>query len=120
MNDLPLIEICAMCGGPRPCRCERELGFIVKSRARWRSRRYLAWVRSLPCSVPHCENPKVEAAHFGPRAFGTKVHDCLAIPLCERHHRESHQSGGAWSYQDHVMEWQMQTIVAALVSGDNF
>jgi hypothetical protein len=114
------VDICDMCGAPLPCKCVRELGFRPKARKRWKSSRYLAWVRTLPCSVPHCEYKDIEAAHFGPRAIGTKVHDCLAIPLCSEHHRGHHAAGRAWVYYDQVIEWQIKTMAAAIVSGVKF
>ena len=117
MEPLPLIEVCAQCDGPRPCRCERDLGMLPKSRSRWRSKQYLKFIRGLPCSVPTCMSRDIEAAHFGPRAAGRKVHDCLAIPLCSEHHRDSHREGRAWVYYDQVSRWQLQTIVAAVVGG---
>lgn len=109
------VDLCASCGLPRPCSCEREYGYIVKSKKRWRNKDYLRFVRSLPCSVPGCLNRNVEAAHFGKRAVGEKVHDCLAIPLCHEHHMESHASGALWEWDEFVVEWQLKTMTSALI-----
>lgn len=117
MEPLPSIDICSLCGAPMPCACVRELGFNPKARQRWRSKEFLKFVRGLPCSVPHCTRHNIEAAHFGPRGLGTKVHDCLAIPLCQEHHRDAHQSGRGWVYYESVMLWQNQTMAAALLAG---
>ena len=56
-----------------------------------RSPGYLAWVRTLPCSV--CRTTRaVEAAHTGPHGLGQKSSDLSAIPLCARHHRSGDDS----------------------------
>ncbi len=52
---------------------------------------YLAWIRTLPCIVCSIKGEQqttsTTAHHYGPRAYGTKVSDRRAIPLCfERHH----------------------------------
>lgn len=120
MDRLPLIQVCSECGAPFPCFCRRQLNMLTKASKRWRSKAYLKFVRRLPCSVPYCQETGIEAAHFGPRAAGRKVHDCLAIPLCTTHHRESHQDGRAWEFYDSVTIWQLQTMVAALTSGIQF
>lgn len=55
-------------------------------------KRYLAWIRTLPCLA--CERAGIEQAtrteahHAGPRAYGTKVPNSQAVPLCREHHRE--------------------------------
>ena len=120
MRALPLITICSECGGPQPCACMREFGFVPAPAKRWRSRHYLAFVRSLPCSVPECTGGPIEAAHFGPRAAGRKVHDGLAIPLCREHHAQSHGAGRAWEYYELVLRWQVQTLLAAMMTGRSF
>lgn len=116
MQFLPMIRVCSNCTEPLPCRCVREMGMNPKPMERWRSESYLKFVRGLPCSVPDCQQAsRVEAAHFGPRAAGRKVHDCLAIPLCQDHHRDSHQKGRAWEYYDEVMGWQIQTMLSFMI-----
>ena len=113
------VEVCAGCGTPSPdCSCTRGGGQrLAKLVKRWRSKRFLSFVRSLPCSVAGCASQEIEAAHFGPRGVGTKVHDFLAVPLCSRHHREHHDNGGAWQHYDAVRTWQLRTIAAALFAG---
>ena len=103
-----------------PCACARFLGWAPKPAKRWRSGAYLEFVCRLPCSVPDCNDKNVEAAHFGPRGLGTKVHDSLAVPLCRRHHAESHREGRRWGHYGEVLQWQVQTMVAALASGLDF
>ena len=53
---------------------------------------FLAFVRSLPCSI--CYRTRgVEAAHIGRRGMAQKSSDREAIPLCSLHHREQHRIG---------------------------
>ena len=61
--------------GPRPRR---------KPRA-GRSRKYLDWIRSLPCTVAGCTDP-AQAAHTGAHGMAIKAADTSAIPLCAKHH----------------------------------
>ena len=114
---IPIVRICSECKGPMPCACMRYLGWTPKAAKRWRSKAYLKFVRHLPCSVPGCKNIDIEAAHFGPKGIGTKVHDCLAIPLCKHHHRESHDYSREWEHYEDVMGWQIQTMTAAFIVG---
>lgn len=64
---------------------------------------YLAWVRSLPCTVCYIwgltrrQYGPVEAAHVGPRALSRKCSDFETIPLCVWHHRLGPQSHHAIS-----------------------
>ena len=53
---------------------------------------YLAWVRTLPCSVCPARAPS-EASHHGPRGIGQKASDLRAIPLCSVCHRDWHTYG---------------------------
>jgi hypothetical protein len=66
---------------------------------------YLAFVREQPCCVGRdgatkswCDGPVV-AHHHGPRGMGQKTDDYRCVPLCDRHHREFHDTGtiGDWS-----------------------
>ena len=119
LDPLLPIDVCAACGAPRPeCWCWTDSGRTLSKRMpRWESREYLAFIRHLPCQVPGCRFRDIEAAHFGPRAAGTKVHDFLAMPLCSKHHREAHAMGRSWEFYDMVNTWQLRTIAAAITSG---
>jgi hypothetical protein len=56
-----------------------------------RNRKYLAWIRTLPCLV--CRRTSgVEAAHTGPHGMAQKSPDTSAVPLCARHHRTGRDS----------------------------
>ncbi len=53
---------------------------------------FLAFIRSLPCSI--CYRTRgVEAAHIGRRGMSQKSSDREAIPLCSLHHQEQHRIG---------------------------
>lgn len=61
---------------------------------RLRSPRHLAWVRSLPCSVPGCTSRDVQAHHVRKAAgVGMKPADQYSAPLCLEHHSEGHSLG---------------------------
>jgi hypothetical protein len=75
-----------------------------------RDPKYLAWIRSLPCSVPGCHATYIEAAHTGPHGMSQKSSDHSAIPLCGRHHRRGadsyHALGPARFQQRHSIDIQ--------------
>ena len=50
-----------------------------------RSRAYLDWIRSQPCTVDGCLG-RSQAAHTGEHGLGMKAPDWDAIPLCAEHH----------------------------------
>lgn len=54
-----------------------------------RSEKYLAFVRSLPCSV--CSSTQSIHAHHTERDIGQKGSDFLTIPLCAMHHEAYHK-----------------------------
>lgn len=53
-----------------------------------RSSAHLQFIRTLPCSVPHCQRAYVDAAHVGPHGLSQKASDLSTVPLCRKHHRE--------------------------------
>ena len=56
-----------------------------------RSKKYLAFVRTLPCVV--CGNPETQPHHVvghGRSAMGTKCSDYETFPLCANHHTGAH------------------------------
>jgi hypothetical protein len=60
------------------------------------SARHLAWLRTLPCVVSGCPNPRIEAHHVRTAAnsgMGMKPDDQYAVPCCVAHHREYHNHG---------------------------
>lgn len=56
---------------------------------RYRSERYLAWVRTLPCAV--CHKLGVHAHHLTTRGAGGS--DLAVVPLCADHHNAIHTRG---------------------------
>lgn len=61
---------------------------------RLRSPRHLAWVRTLPCSVPGCDSDDIHAHHVRKGAgIGLKPADGNCTPLCFEHHAEIHLNG---------------------------
>jgi len=60
---------------------------------RWRSEQYLAFVRSLPCSVcgiSGCDAHHVIGLGWGLSGMGLTAPDSFALPLCRAHHQEVH------------------------------
>lgn len=68
---------------------------------RWRSQRYLAFVRSLPCS--RCGDQPSQAHHLkgtgNMSGAGLKAPDWASMPLCPRCHEEMHRSPDLWARQ---------------------
>ena len=56
-----------------------------------RNRKYLDWLRGLPCAFCGQDAQRCEASHHGKHGVGTKADDTGALPACsachERHHR---------------------------------
>lgn len=82
----------------------------------WRSKRYLQWVRSLPCCM--CGAPAEDAHHLigvgGMGGMGTKAPDSMSMPVCRRHHDEIHRDPNLWPDQ---FEWALKTVNRALAEG---
>lgn len=61
-----------------------------------RDRKYLDFLRLLPCYICGCQDGTVVGHHLKcsrSGGMGIKPGDNYAIPLCHRHHREVHDSG---------------------------
>lgn len=73
----------------------------------YRSSKYLAWIRSLPCVICRVTR-NIEAAHTGPHGMSQKSPDISAIPLCAYHHRTGptsyHQLGSRKFQQVHKLD----------------
>jgi hypothetical protein len=77
---------------------------------KYRSEKYLAWIRTQPCLV--CGGNS-EACHVrklkGGAGTGTKPHDFCAIPLCRNHH----------SYElerEYGTDWQIAKLLMKYIS----
>lgn len=59
---------------------------------RWRSPKYLKWIRGLTCAVPGCERPAAEPHHLKHighfSGCSLKADDILSYPTCRDHHDE--------------------------------
>lgn len=88
----------------------------------WKSTKYLAFVRTLPCVVCDGAYGDSEPHHLiGHKrgAMGAKHSDFETFPLCHRHHRELHDCGYThWEDWHGDQHWHiLKTIKAALVAG---
>jgi hypothetical protein len=74
-----------------------DLRPVPKPPSPLRSSAYLAFVREHDCCMrssvfASCDGP-IEAHHFGPRGMSQKTDDFRTVALCQRHHREFHDTG---------------------------
>ena len=78
---------------------------ITRYRKRAKDESFRRFVRQFPCvackKVGTFRRP-IEAAHMGPRAFGSKADDCLCLPLCS----ECHQHGPGALHKVGPVEFQ--------------
>ena len=85
----------------------------------FRSKKYLAFVRGLPCSILDCGNPAV-AHHVYTGGVSMKCSDAETIPLCIGHHDEVHLIGKETFYQAHnttIEECLVQTMQRFIEEG---
>ena len=83
---------------------------------RFKSEKYLKWVRSQPCCV--CGKPADHAHHIigvgGMSGMGLKAQDWATVPVCAEHHRLIHlfpdMQGDQW-------EWIARTLGRAIEEG---
>jgi hypothetical protein len=74
-------------------------GLVIATPRRYRNREHLRYVAQQACLV--CGRKQSDPHHLRylqPRAFGRKVSDEFAVPLCRSHHRAVHRAGDeqAW------------------------
>jgi hypothetical protein len=74
-------------------------GLVIATPRRYRNRGHLRYVAQQACLV--CGRKQSDPHHLRylqPRAFGRKVSDEFAVPLCRSHHRAVHRAGDeqAW------------------------
>jgi len=84
---------------------------MVLKQKRWESKRYLAWVRCLPCVS--CGAPADEAHHLiglGLGGMGTKAPGWAVIPMCRGCHSTLHREPEEW---DRQWLWLMKTLKEA-------
>lgn len=86
---------------------------LLPKTERLRSPRHLAWLRTLPCSVPGCGCDVIEAHHVRRGAgVGLKPSDRNCAPLCVEHHAEGHVIG--WRTFEIRHELNLAAIAARL------
>lgn len=85
---------------------------------RFRSDRYLRFVRSLPCSacgVTPCDAHHVIGLHWGLSGMSTTAPDSYAMPLCRACHMELHREPG---WLQHQPRWLRHTIALGMQEFD--
>lgn len=91
---------------------------MIPKQKRWRSPKYLAWVRTRPCVV--CGG-RANAAHhligmWGLSGMGLRVSDALTMPVCDGPfsscHRDIHASKDLQQLQP---EWIELTLRAGVI-----
>ena len=76
--------------------------FIEKTKT-YRNKRYLEFVRTLPCCV--CKGYS-EAHHSETGGMAVKCNDTRAIPLCHRCHHECHAIGKGTFQERHNIDFR--------------
>ncbi len=61
---------------------------------RYRSKKYMAYIRSKPCLVCGGNADSHHITFAEPRMMGRKNGDNWCVPVCRRHHDELHQFAG--------------------------
>ena len=88
----------------------------AKPDPRWRSRKYLDWVKTLPCVIcgARADDPHhiTGIGHLG--GMGTKAPDQFVMPVCRPHHDEIHRDPNLWPDQ---WEWVARTLARAIEAG---
>ena len=72
----------------RPVNPERKARRFANT---YHSDEFVAWIHSMPCCVPGCDERQIEATHIRSRGAGGKWED--VVPMGAAHHRELHQLG---------------------------
>lgn len=82
----------------------------------WRSKKYLKWVKSLPCCNcgAQADDPHhlIGVGHMG--GMGTKAPDSMVMPVCRHCHTAIHNTPDMWPNQ---WEWICRTLNQALQEG---
>jgi len=82
-----------------------------------KSKKYLAWVKSLPCC--HCRAPADDAHHIigvGMGKMGGKSSDLHAMALCRPCHQQVHADGGGlWPQTRWMCETQLKAVEQGMI-----
>lgn len=88
----------------------------AKADSRWRSRKYLDWVKAQPCVI--CGAPADDPHHLvglgGLSGMGLTAPDQYVMPVCRFHHDEIHRTPELWPHQ---WEWITRTLAKAIEDG---
>ncbi len=81
----------------------------------WRSKKYLAWIRTLPCCICGAEAEPHHIKGVGKfSGAGMKASDILAMPLCHAHHEEVHRD---YRMRSEQYEYICRTVERAVKEG---
>ena len=76
---------------------------------KYRNKKYLAWIRSLPCLICGKQSdPCHVRRHYWGAGEGLTPHDYCAIPLCREHH--SYANEREWGSDRQIAELLMRYI----------
>lgn len=90
---------------------------MVQKVKAFRSKKYLAWVKTLPCV--DCGAPADDPHHaigigLGVSGMGMTAPDSLAMPMCRGCHTRMHNDPKMWEMQ---LLWIVKTLMAAMDEG---
>ena len=86
-----------------------------------RNKKYLAWVRTLPCCVC-CTDRRIDPHHIlGTKegGFNVKSPDIWAVSLCRKCHTELHADPKRFEEKNGITQWEMssRTMKRAVFEG---
>ena len=87
----------------------------VQKDCRWRSEKYLAWVRQQPCAFCHlgpCDAHHVIGLGWQLSGMGLTAPDSFSMPLCRTHHQLVHADPGMQPSQVHWLRWTIRAALA--------
>lgn len=91
---------------------------MLAKQKRWKSRKYLDWVKRQECIHPMCSAPADDPHHLigvgGRGGMGLTAPDMYTMPLCRRHHDEIHDTPSMWPEQ---WQWICRTLERAINEG---
>ena len=74
---------------------------------RYKSQKYLGFIKLLPCEVANREcMGQIIPHHVEAGGVGTKCHDTFTIPLCVFHHAETHRGAKSFLEKYNIDLWR--------------
>jgi len=87
----------------------------MQKQERWRSKRYLGYVKTLPCVICGKEAEPHHIKGVGNMSGGgLKAPDWAVMPYCHEHHAECHADPDLWNDQ---WEYIARTLGQAITDG---